>query len=200
MTRPDCPKCKGKKHVPAGNGTCARCDCIREVAERRLLEESGVSPVFVDVETSRLRDAGYFRDSKFDPTRDYRKSVLLWLKAPSIAKAREVSVAYVLKAAALSGRIARRVYLTRCVDAYFDPDAKPGLLVELKTAETLVVEIDAELSTKMLPQVFGDILRTRLGVRAVTLFASSDDIARMPGKYGPEIATAFEKFPMIRLG
>lgn len=187
-----CPKCKGAKHLPNGDGTWRRCDCIRESLYRHACERAGVPSIYVATPLDELKpDRVFVKIVTASIARSMTR--LVWAQGKLTGLSMRRSLAWALRSSIDAGLTAATYELPSLIDTWFDRERKADVRESIKTMHTLVLIATNPLSHKVGAQVMEDVYSVRSGAAGLTVFASTDDIGAMPARYGHEVADVFHK-------
>lgn len=186
-----CSKCEGRKHVKNPDGTYRRCDCVREQIRNAKYLRAGVPEILLGESVEKLRDATPKEIIDAVMVNRGTRRRLVWIQAPATSARRGRAVAYAIKVFVDAGLEARRVSLMDLVNAWFDRAEQAEWLREVQRLPLLVVDLANDTNHKMAPQVLERVYSARSSMRALTVFASADDIGMMGERYGHEVAARF---------
>ena len=191
-TNKPCPKCKGAKHLPNGDGTWRRCDCIRESLYRSACERAGVPSIYASTPIDELKPDSVF--AKMVTACISRGSTkLIWAQGKLTGLTMRRSLAWALRSSIDAGCTAATYELPNLIDTWFDRARKNDVRESIKTTHTIILIATNPLSHKVGAQVMEDVYSVRSGAAGLTVFASTDDIGAMPARYGHEVADVFFK-------
>lgn len=181
-----CPKCKGAKHIPNGDGSWRRCDCIRDALYRAACQKAGVAAIYIDVPHESLKPDALFRKLALSYSQN-----MVWLQGKLTSLSVRRAVAWLQRLYVNEGKHVRTYHLTDLIDAWFDRERKTLVRDDIKHADLLVLVVTNPLSHKVGAQAMEDVYAVRSASKGRTLFVSSDDIGNMPTRYGHEVAGVF---------
>lgn len=193
-----CKRCKDAKHYRDKDGKNRRCECVLEALRLSRCREAGVPEILADVPLEKLTrqpelvntvEAAIYNLNQFKPQRH-----VLWLVGSKNRCAR--AAAYAMRRFmewGIVGYNARRVTLHDLIEFHFDKDKWDDWMRDCKMLPLVVVDLSNDGNHKIGPVVLERVYAVRSGMRAVTVFTSSDDVGQMPTRYGHEVAARFAR-------
>lgn len=185
-----CSKCNDRKHVRGEDGLYRRCDCVQKRIQQAKYLRAGVPEILLNESVDKLRESAPPELVKAMQT-SLSKRHLIWLVGPSTSARRGRAIAYAIKGFVDAGEDAKRTSLMDLVNAWFDRSDQAVWLREFQILPLLVVDLANDTNHKMAPQILERLYSVRAGMRAMTIFASADDIGMMGERYGHEVAARF---------
>lgn len=199
-----CSLCRGRKHVAAKDGSWRRCRCIEARIQAIRYNDAGVPPILHRKKMEALYERSHFAGTphpgSLAPPIPHTR--VYWIRGEKIDSARLCTTAWLLREALRHKAVGRRVSIANLIDAQFRDDGhaeRDHLLGRIRDADALVVDVDVDNQHKRLASTLIDVFAIRSTQPGVTVFASFDDIASMPDKYGDELAKRFRSKGVVSL-
>ncbi len=196
-----CDLCKGRKVVytpkDGGGFSARRCECVDRAAATRAAAEAGIVGVLAECPLDRLRKVipSTIADLIEKAAKPSRAQRFAMFYGPPTEARYTAAVAYAFRYGSDRGEATLKVRLSELIDAKFSDDRGRAIRARIKSAVSLVVDLDLRTGHKLAPEVLTELYSFRMARTGRTIFTAPSDPRPLTGAYGPEFCARLGEMP-----